>query len=159
MKRLLLSHSIGPLLFTVLVLAAVSLPLGCASPAAPVPTDPQPQAEPWQLHAAARNGLTVMEQNGIDLHGAGALHGADWRNYIDGCTSARAILQSTGAATVDPATISKAIAIVKAAVKTGQAAWVLANAAAIGEETAAEYESAGPQADEAFDKYVLLHPD
>lgn len=160
MKLLPLPSSRLPmLLLTCCLAAAVALPLGCASPGNPIPTDPPPQAETWQLHAAARNGLTVMEQNGIDLHGAGALHGADWRNYIDGCTSARAILQSTGAATVDPATISKAIAIVKAAVKTGQAAWVLANAAAIGEDTAAEYESAGAKADAAFDAYALLHPD
>ena len=158
MKRLLLSHSIGPLLFTVLVLAAVSLPLGCAPPAAPVPTDPQPQAETWQLHAAAVYGLSTMEENGIDLHGTGVLKGGDWHNYIDGVKTARGLLHPAGAAITD-VDIAKAIAIAKAAVKTGQAVWIMANAAAIGEETAAEYESAGPKADEAFDKYVLLHPD
>lgn len=159
MKLLPLPSSRLPmLLLTCCLAAAVALPLGCASPGNPIPTDPPPQAETWQLHAAAVYGLSTMEENGIDLHGTGVLKGSDWHNYIDGVKTARGLLHPAGAALTD-VDIAKAIAIAKAAVKTGHAVWIMLNAAAIGEETAAEYESAGPKADEAFDKYVLLHPD
>lgn len=146
------------LVYVAMFVAAMVALGGCASTSPPVPTEPGVQAEPWQLRAAARCGLTAMEESGIDLHTSGALHGDDWRNYVDACKTARGLLYQTGLAGLDPADILKAIAIAKAAVKAGQAAWVMANAAAIGEETAAEYEQAGAAADKAFDSYAALHP-
>lgn len=143
--------------------AVVALGIGgCASTAPPVPTNPPPQQvepEPWQLQAAARTALTTMEENGIDLHGSRVLHGDDWQHYVDGCKTARSLLNEAGAAAIDPETIAKAVAIAKAAVRTGQAAWLMANAASIGEADAAKYEAAGVKADELFDAYARDHPD
>lgn len=139
-----------------LAVAFASLPLaGCATN--PDTGQPQPDAEEWQLRAAARYGLTAMEQNGMDMHAAGVLHGDDWANYVAGCKTARGLLYEAGAA-IHPDEIAKAIAIAKAAVRTGHAAWIMANAASIDQATADDYYAEGAAVDETFDAYAVAHP-
>lgn len=149
-----------PYITALAMLVSTIFAFGCASTTGPIGDGPSTQvpAEPWQLRAAARHGLTTMERSGIDLHAAGVLHGDDWVAYVDACDTARAILLSTASASIDPAEIAKAIAIARAAIKAGQSAWILANAAAIGEEAAAEWEIDGLAADAEFAAYVAIHP-
>lgn len=137
---------------TAIVMAPLS---GCDSTQGPIDA---PKATPAQLKAAGRFGLTAMEQNGIDLHGAGVLKGNDWSNYVSACKTARGLLYQSGLAGFTEVDIAKAIAIAKAAVKTGQAAWIMANAASVSDEDAAAWEADGQVMDATFDQYVAENP-
>lgn len=139
-----------------LIAAIVLVHPSCSAPQQPIPGGQAPEA--WQVHAAARNGLTTMELNGISLHDAGTLRGEEWRAYASACESARVLLVATGAS-VDPQSIAQAAAIIAAAVRTGQAAALLAHPEAITHEAAAEYEAAGADADAKFEDYLEAHPD
>lgn len=136
-----------------IVSSIVAFVAACAtSPSTPQPTEAQ-------LRAAARYGLTAMEENGLDLHDADVLRAGDWHACIDTIHAARSLLYPSGAAKIDPADVQKALAIARSAVRTGRAAWVLANAAEIDDERAAKYEEEGLAMDGAFDAYVKAHPD
>lgn len=140
------------------LLCAAALSACTSQPVLPGGTEPV-KAEAWQVEAAARNAVSVMEQNGVELRSADVLKGNDWHNYVAAAKTARALLQPSVAGVLDDVDIGKAIVIAKTVISTGHAAFLLANPASITEDEAVQYEIDGQSADAAFDAFVAEHPD
>ncbi len=139
------------LLFAMIVTTGGCQSTAPVDPAVPVVVAPKATAD--QLRAAARFSLNATQDSAVRLAESGVLKPKDFLAGVDAILAARAALDSVGLAKPD---LGDAIAIAWSIWRMGQAAYVVANAAAITETQAADYEAAGKISDEEFDAYVAL---